>query len=76
MTKYENRQKWFLSKIGSTVYRTETKCKCKICKHGYEKGVYIVDDFHARYLFDAELEGFAKYFGSIEERNEFEKVNQ
>ena len=54
-----HRLKWFIDRIGKTIYRGEVPCKCKHCK---KKSVKIWDgieengkrsvrrDFHAQYL--------------------------
>jgi len=53
-------KEWFTNRIGKTIYRKETTCKCFKCKNVTDKGLVIMDQFHADYLFmvqdDLEIE--------------------
>jgi hypothetical protein len=53
---------WFISRIKKRVYRTESTCKCNICKTVEELGLIIYDELHAKYLFDCQNELELYYF--------------
>lgn len=53
---------WFKDRIGKKVFRTISFCKCEICKNVFEKGVVILDNDHAQYLFDCQNEFDLYYF--------------
>lgn len=76
---YEERQNWFLARIGRRVYRNKTSCECAICKHNYDNGLIINDDTHAIYLNDVEAcsndEGTPiRYFDTKEEVETYENT--
>ena len=78
--KYKEREKWFTDRVGKVVYRNKTSCLCDVCEHVYQNGLNISDEMHASYLHDNEAcytsEGsLLRYFDTIEERDEFEKIN-
>jgi hypothetical protein len=70
---HEERKQWFIDRIGNVVYRTKTTCGCGVCEDIYKKGLLIADEMHARYIHDCEFEQVAKYFDTIEERDEYER---
>jgi len=68
--------KWFTDRIGKIVFRNES-CKCSVCQNVYEKGLFVQDEYHAEYVYDAcccyNAEGTPlAYFDTIGERDEFE----
>lgn len=42
--------KWFLNRLGKTVYRDDVSCPCPTCKKGTTDGIVIGDKQHAEYL--------------------------
>lgn len=76
-TEYLERKKWFTDRVGKTIYRNKTSCKCAICEHVYNNGLKISDESHATYIHDCEAEynyeGHPlKYFDTVEERDAYE----
>lgn len=76
---YSEREKWFRDRVGKTVYRNRTTCKCRVCESSYIHGVQIADEFHAMYLWEWEgtsnyEDNDLRYFDTKEERDEFEKT--
>lgn len=72
------RLKWFLSKVGSTLYRNDHGCDCQSCKDVLERGVFINDELHAHYCYDIECDFNAegtplRYFDTISERDAWVK---
>ena len=72
----QDREKWFIDRIGKRVFRNKTSCNCDTCQKIYENGLVISDKNHAQYLYDMEgmyaLEGVKlKYFDSKEESGIF-----
>jgi hypothetical protein len=77
---YKEREQWFISRIGRTVYRNNY-CDCLICQQIYEDGIVIKDRNHATYCHETECELTAdgsptRYFDTREEMLEFEKSIQ
>lgn len=70
-----NDKHWFIERIGKKVYRSNVGCKCSVCNDNYTNGLIIIDELHAIYLYDIQQEGIARYFDSIDERNEYDKAN-
>lgn len=68
----EQREQWFIDRIGQTIYRTKVKCDCNSCKISYENGIEIKDKEHANFIFKHECELGISYFETKEERNIFE----
>lgn len=48
--------KWFKDRVGKRVFRTESSCKCGVCRSVYEIGLVISDESHAHYLYDCQNE--------------------
>ena len=76
--KISDREQWFLDRIGKTVWRNRTSCKCHVCDRVYKEGLHISEEMHAYYLCDMEAAANAegvplKYFDTKEERDQFEK---
>lgn len=67
---------WFIERIGSTLYRTQTECDCESCTNVYKNGVKVSDRDHAIYLFDIECECGYKYFDTKKERDDYENANK
>jgi hypothetical protein len=55
MSKFKEFQ-WFLDRIGQRIYRENNFCNCEICVDIWKNGLIVLDDFHARYLFDCQSE--------------------
>jgi hypothetical protein len=55
MNKFKELQ-WFLDRIGQRIYRENNFCNCEICLETWKNGLIVLDDFHARYLFDCQSE--------------------
>lgn len=77
-TKYNERKKWFIDRVGKKVFRNKTSCTCGVCANVYENGLLITDEYHAIYIRDIEGEYNAegeklKYFDTIKERDSFEQ---
>ena len=74
---WNERQKWFMDRIGKRVYRNHHDC-CEVCEEIYKNGLIISDATHATYLHDVESEFTAEgnpthYFDTREEMLEYEK---
>lgn len=72
------REKWFIERIGKRVFRNEVSCNCEICNHVTHKGIIIHDEMHASYLMMIESDFTAslmptRYFDTIEEVKDFIK---
>lgn len=79
MSNFTERQKWFIGKIGSILFRNDNGCNCDVCKHILDHGLMVNDVTHAKYLCDIEAESNAertplKYFDTKEERDEWLKT--
>lgn len=75
---YNERQQWFIDRIGKIVYRNYDGCSCHICHHIYNYGLAIDDKYHAHYLCEIEFSFNAdgcplRYFDTKQEVAEFEK---
>ncbi len=46
--------KWFINRIGKTVYRDDSKCGCFCCDNIVKNGVKIRNEQHAEYLHDVQ----------------------
>lgn len=57
----EEREKWFLDRIGKKIYRGPNGCDCDTCKRGRTEGVTVYDRDHAIYLCDVEAEIGPRY---------------
>ena len=74
------RKKWFLDRIGNTIYRSAVTCDCEHCKDVYENGIKIADKQHSDYLYDWDCitssmdypKQPVRYFDTIKERNDYE----
>ena len=78
MIQRTEREAWFISKIGKTIYRSEA-CSCEICRKVYENGIFVHDRNQAIYLYDIESSYNAdgdplRYFDTMAERDEYEKT--
>jgi len=62
MTNQKHNQEWFISRVGKKVFRTEASCQCDVCKEVGKFGLIIVDEFHAKYLYDCQNELNLYYF--------------
>ncbi len=69
-----DREQWFISRIGKVIHRTKTSCDCISCQRIYDNGLELYDEEHARDVYYYEMSGAAKYFDTVEERNEFENL--
>lgn len=74
------REEWLRSRVNKVVFRPDTGCTCEICKHVYQKGLIVEDEYHADYLAEMEgnysMEGWPmQYFDTRSEAIEFEKNN-
>lgn len=70
------RQKWFRSRIGKTIFRNENGCLCPVCNRVVANGLMIRDMEHADYLYDTECDynrdGIPlRYFDTKQEVNEW-----
>jgi len=54
LKKMEQRQQWFIDRIGKTIFRNKTSCPCSVCERVYQEGLTIEDELHARYVADEE----------------------
>lgn len=77
--RYKERKKWFVDRIGKTIYRNVNGCDCRTCKNVYDNGIIISDEQHALYIHAREVcswedreTGF-RYFDTKEEVEQFEK---
>jgi len=73
------REEWFLSKIGSVLFRNDDGCPCPVCKAVYDNGVRVDNRNIAIYLYDIECSYNAdgdplRYFDTIEERDDYEHL--
>lgn len=50
---------WFIDRIGKKVYRDTLTCECDTCK---SDSVFIMDRFHANYLYDIQNEMGINYY--------------
>lgn len=60
---------WFLERIQKRIYRDDSGCDCNVCKSVLRNGLIIHDEFHARYLYDCQLELGLHYYDK-KEKNE------
>ncbi len=77
--RWDERNQWFLDRVGKRVYRNKTTCDCLTCENVYKKGIVITDETDANYLHSIEVDFTASgdpthYFDTIEERDTFEKT--
>ena len=73
----EERNQWFIDRIGKRIYRNKTSCPCCVCETNYKDGLIISDEKHADYIYCCECEYTAeghklKYFDTIKERDDYE----
>jgi hypothetical protein len=54
VSKFKERRKWFIDRIGKTLYRKKTTCECEYCKNVCVNGIKVLDLEHAIYLHDVE----------------------
>lgn len=53
------RLEWFKSQVGKKIFRSKMDC-CERCNEGLENGIDVLDESHARYLYEIECE-FQQY---------------
>lgn len=76
---YKEREKWFLDRIGKTIFRNKGFCDCARCLLVYNNGLILKDASQARYSMAIEGESWSdgqigiRYFDTKEEVLEFEK---
>lgn len=75
----DDREQWFLDRVGKVIFRNETSCKCLVCAKVYENGLYLTDENHATYTYDFELVYNTevlplKYFDTKQEAIDYEKT--
>ena len=51
---------WFKERIGKIIFRNSNYCSCSSCKIAEKKGIEIIDEQHAEYLFNIQNEYFAE----------------
>jgi len=56
---YQHTKKWFLNRIGKTIYRKPLSCSCKGCQ---KTDVQITNKQHAIYIYDCHNEMGIKYY--------------
>lgn len=71
-----NTEKWFQERIGKTIYRGDTGCKCMPCRHVRQNGLIISDNLHAMYLHDVSSEEGIAYFDEPVKEDEENNSNQ
>lgn len=55
MTYIPKSKKWFVKRIGKTIYRDDVGC-CKYCRDVVEHGLIVSNELHAGYLADIDAE--------------------
>lgn len=69
---YDERQQWFLDRLGKRVFRNHNSCDCGVCGKVGDMGIIINNKLHAYYLQDCELELEVMYFDTKEEALDYE----
>lgn len=52
---------WFKDRIGKTIYRDMVSCQCYPCQKAGREGIKVVDEMHAGYLADIEVDLGIRY---------------
>jgi hypothetical protein len=45
---------WFIKRVGKRVFRDDDGCSCQTCENVVKNGIVIMDEFHAKYMFDVQ----------------------
>lgn len=77
MRELSEREQWFISMIGKTVWRNNS-CSCEVCQHVHKEGLLIQDRDQAIYCYDYEADTAGekepiKYFATKDERDHYEQ---
>lgn len=51
-----NKEKWFIEKIGTRIYRDKNSCNCHTCEKNFKEGLVVHDLQHAGYLYECQYD--------------------